>query len=97
MRLSVYGGPDKFFESIVDEVSHKLRAAYADVHIPDHLVGMEGGVDISMRNLNLQSGDVRFLLIYGKGDMGKTALAKLLFNRLSNNFEGCIFLYYTTY
>ncbi|XP_056162693.1 disease resistance protein RUN1-like [Syzygium oleosum] len=45
-----------------------------------------------MGMLNVGSNDVRIMGIHGMGDIGKTTLAKVVFNQLSSRFEYCSFL-----
>ena len=42
--------------------------------------------------LRAGSPDVRVLGIWGMGGIGKTTLARVVFSRLSSEFEGCCFL-----
>ena len=42
--------------------------------------------------LNLGSNDVRIIGIWGMGGIGKTTLTRVVFDMVSNKFEGCCFL-----
>ncbi|KAI6680454.1 hypothetical protein NL676_034335, partial [Syzygium grande] len=75
---------------IVAEVSTKLNKR--DKKLPDHLVGIEDSVKDVMRLIDEGLSDVRYLVIHGMGGIGKTTLAKVIFNQISSRFHGCSFL-----
>ncbi|XP_056158972.1 disease resistance protein L6-like [Syzygium oleosum] len=75
---------------ITDEVLRKLPRGVQIV--PDHLVGIDVHVRAVMNLLGADSLDVRFVVIHGMGGIGKTTLAKVVFNRIASLFEGCSFL-----
>ncbi|KAF8035596.1 hypothetical protein BT93_C1585 [Corymbia citriodora subsp. variegata] len=45
-----------------------------------------------MRLLDEGSPDISYLVIHGMGGIGKTTLAKVVFNQISSRFHGCSFL-----
>ncbi|PKI44391.1 hypothetical protein CRG98_035222 [Punica granatum] len=53
---------------------------------------MDGQPEVAMKMLLSKSSDVRFLGIHGMGGIGKTTLAKVLFNKPSSSFECYSFL-----
>ncbi|XP_056166975.1 disease resistance protein L6-like isoform X2 [Syzygium oleosum] len=75
---------------IVAKVSMKLNKR--DKKLPDHLVGIEDCVDDVMRLIDEGSPDVRYLVIHGMGGIGKTTLAKVVFNQISSRFHRCSFI-----
>ncbi|KAK3430512.1 hypothetical protein EUGRSUZ_D01596 [Eucalyptus grandis] len=76
---------------IVKEVSSLLWTRRTDV--PDHLVGIKDRTDEIMKRLDLEAFDVRFIVIYGMGGIGKTTLAEAVFRQISPQFQRyCCFL-----
>ncbi len=45
-----------------------------------------------MRLVDMESSDVWFVGIHGMGGIGKTTLAKVVFNKLCDHFDRCSFL-----
>ncbi|KAL3739430.1 hypothetical protein ACJRO7_020795, partial [Eucalyptus globulus] len=80
----------EIINTIVDEVLTKLMKRMRN--LPDHLVGIHDHVEAIMDMLNEGSCDVRYLVIHGMGGIGKTTLASVVFNKISNQFQGCSFL-----
>lgn len=61
-------------------------------NVIEHLVGVDDRVEAIIKMLDVESDSVQFLGIHGVGGIGKTTLAKVVFNRLSFQFQGCNFL-----
>ncbi|KAL3746314.1 hypothetical protein ACJRO7_015295 [Eucalyptus globulus] len=83
-------GQGELIKSIVAEVLIKLNKR--DKILPDHLVGIQDCVEDVMHLLDEGSPDVGCLVIHGMGGIGKTTLAKVIFNQISSRFNGCSFL-----
>ncbi|XP_039169485.1 disease resistance protein RUN1-like [Eucalyptus grandis] len=76
---------------IVKEVSSLLWTRRTNV--PTHLVGIKDRTDEIMKQLDLEAFDVRFIVIYGMGGIGKTTLAEAVFKQISPQFQRyCCFL-----
>ncbi|KAF7851512.1 hypothetical protein BT93_L3788 [Corymbia citriodora subsp. variegata] len=59
----------------------------------DHSLGVKGQMDEIIERLDLVAFDVRIIVIYGMGGIGKTTLAKAVFRQISPQFQGhCCFL-----
>ena len=56
------------------------------------LIGMESRVEKLKSRLAMESNDVRMIGIWGTGGMGKTTLARVVFEMVSNKFEACCFI-----
>ena len=56
------------------------------------LVGMEPHIEVMDSLLCLGSFDVRMIGIWGMASIGKTIIAKVVYERIHTQFEGCCFL-----
>ncbi|XP_030457694.1 disease resistance protein L6-like isoform X4 [Syzygium oleosum] len=83
-------GQGELIKLVTDEVSRKLARGVRIV--PDHLIGIDRQVKTVMDLLGKDSLDVRFVVIHGMGGIGKTTLAKVVFNKIASQFDGCSFL-----
>ena len=77
-------------QKIVQEVWKKLNRATMQLHVAKYPVG----IDMQVMNLlsHVMIDGTRMVGLYGIGGMGKTTLAKALYNRIADDFEGCCFL-----
>ncbi|CAK8533399.1 unnamed protein product [Lathyrus sativus] len=77
---------------IVDKVSHLLNKS--DLFIAHNPVGIESRVQDVIQLLQpiLLSKKVRLLGIWGMGGIGKTTIAKAIYNKIGRNFEGRSFI-----
>ncbi|XP_020528809.1 LOW QUALITY PROTEIN: disease resistance protein TAO1 [Amborella trichopoda] len=78
-------------DEIVEHVSKKL-VHKTPLHVADHPIGLDSGVADVMRLLNVHCNDVRMIAIRGMGGIGKTTLAKEVFNRIKSRFRSSCFL-----
>ncbi|XP_010065335.2 disease resistance protein RUN1-like [Eucalyptus grandis] len=80
----------KLIDLILRKVLVSLKVHH--LNVTDELVAIDDHMDKLMRMLNVGSNDVRIIGIHGMGGIGKTTLAKVVFNQLSSHFEYCSFL-----
>ncbi|CDP20523.1 unnamed protein product [Coffea canephora] len=84
------GHESKCIQEIVGDVIAKLGRVIAVEE--KNQVGIDSRVHKVNALLNLGSGKVQFIGIWGMSGIGKTTIAWAVFNRISTHFEGAIFL-----
>ncbi|KAL3739650.1 hypothetical protein ACJRO7_020981 [Eucalyptus globulus] len=81
----------KLILQIVKEISNHLNLT--PLYVTKHLVGIETPVVKLKEMLNLASdNDVVMVGLWGQGGIGKTTLAKVLYNSMFRQFDGSCFL-----
>ncbi|KAJ4846104.1 hypothetical protein Tsubulata_015354, partial [Turnera subulata] len=77
-------------EKIVRDISDKLF--FTSTGDSDGLVGMEGRIEEMESLVCLGSNDVRMVGIWGMGGIGKTTIARVVYDRVCSRFGGKCFL-----
>ncbi|XP_048140767.1 disease resistance protein L6-like [Rhodamnia argentea] len=86
-EVKKYRGHGELIKLIVEDVVEKLKMKHRLV--TEYLVGIDDQVGEVSKLLDVNSGGVRLIKIYGMGGIGKTTLAKVVFNQLSSHFGKC--------
>ncbi|XP_011620602.2 TMV resistance protein N isoform X2 [Amborella trichopoda] len=81
----------KLVRKLVKHVSTNLERK-APMHIADHPVGLESRIADVMGLLDIDNVESRIIGIHGMGGIGKTTLAKAVYNKIRSSFQGSCFL-----
>ena len=73
---------------VQDILSRNLK----HLHVGDKLIGMERRLKEMASLIHIDSNDVRVIGIYGMDGIGKTTLAKVVYNKIVHQFDGASFL-----
>lgn len=87
-----YGFEVELLHKIVEQVQNKVHPALTLLGSKEKLVGIESELKTIIRHLEPETNDVRFLGICGMGGIGKTTLARLVYEKVSHNFQVSCFL-----
>ncbi|XP_056177408.1 TMV resistance protein N-like isoform X3 [Syzygium oleosum] len=85
-----HGDDTKFIESIVKEIS--TIVGRVPLSVAKYPVGVGCRVEKVMSLFSTGSDDVRMIGIWGTGGIGKTTVAKDVYNSIASQFDGCSFL-----
>ncbi|XP_030939439.1 TMV resistance protein N-like [Quercus lobata] len=82
----------EFIEEIFEEIS-SAQLNHMKLSVAKYLVGIDTRVnDVINRCLDIKSNDVRIVGIFGLPGVGKTTIAKVIFNKIHYCFDGSSFL-----
>ncbi|XP_019152026.1 PREDICTED: TMV resistance protein N-like isoform X2 [Ipomoea nil] len=85
------GHEAKFIQRIVKDIITKMGSTRT---IDDQiLVGIEARMQKLYRLIGLESNEVRFIGIHGMSGIGKTTIARSVYEKFSKEFEGCSFIH----
>ncbi|XP_038721239.1 disease resistance protein RPV1-like [Tripterygium wilfordii] len=90
LRNTADGHEAKFIKIIVGEILREVNSTY--LHVATYPVGIDPRAQDINLLLNVGSDDVRMVGICGMGGIGKTTIAKAVYNQLFHSFEGKSFL-----
>ncbi|CAL2279018.1 unnamed protein product [Prunus armeniaca] len=91
MILNHDGRESKFIHEITEEISRKLNRAYL-TYETNYPIEIDSRIREMNDLLGVGVADVRMVGIWGIRGMGKTTLAKAVYNSVAHKFEGSCFL-----
>ncbi|XP_030958194.1 TMV resistance protein N-like isoform X3 [Quercus lobata] len=80
-----------FIHEVFKEIS-SAKLNHTQVFVVKYAVGVDSRAEEISWRLDIESNDVRMLVIKGLPGIGKTTIAKAIFNLIAYRFEGSIFL-----
>ncbi|XP_008222874.1 PREDICTED: TMV resistance protein N-like [Prunus mume] len=86
-----YRSEDELIHKIVQDISQQvIDRTY--LYVTEYPVRMRHPVEYILKLLDLGEKDVRMAGLWGTGGIGKTTIAKAVYNSIAHEFEGCCFL-----
>ncbi|CAH1430635.1 unnamed protein product [Lactuca virosa] len=85
------GHESKAIKEIVDKISSRLQLVTAS-SANEKLIGIAHRMQRLKSALQIRSGGVRMIGIWGVGGGGKTTLASCIYDEISKKFDGCCFI-----
>ncbi|XP_024176868.1 TMV resistance protein N-like isoform X1 [Rosa chinensis] len=82
----------ELIREIVQALWSKVHPSLTVFGSSEKLVGMDTKLEEIDVLLDKEANDVRFIGVWGMGGLGKTTLARLVYEQISDQFEVCIFL-----
>ncbi|WVZ15466.1 hypothetical protein V8G54_013032 [Vigna mungo] len=79
----------EFISTIVEEISENIN--YIPLHVADNAIGLEYAVQ-GVKSLLGDGSDVNMIGIYGIGGIGKTTIARAVYNAIFWHYQGSCFL-----
>ncbi|XP_040364157.1 disease resistance protein RPV1 [Rosa chinensis] len=85
------GYESKFIDEIIEDISAQV-IKQTPLNVAKFPVGIESRVQYMLELLDVGRSDIRMVGIWGTGGIGKTTIAKAVYNSIANEFEDSCFL-----
>ena len=82
---------NKFIQKIIKKISN-IKINGTRLFVAKYPVGVNSRAKAVKSLIDIKSNDVRMVGIHGLGGIGKTTIARAVYNRIVDNFEGSCFL-----
>lgn len=90
--MTVVHSPCRHESKVIQDIVGVILKRVSPPFSVKDLVGIDSHVEKINTYLRIGLNEVRMIGICGMGGIGKTTIAKVVYERLSNRFEGCSFL-----
>ena len=81
----------KFIQGLIEQIS-STTLNRTRLFVAKYPIGVDSRATKVEKLLNIESNDIRMVAIHGLGGIGKTTIAKAVYNKIVDVFEGSFLL-----
>ncbi|KAL4598715.1 hypothetical protein ACB092_11G077700 [Castanea dentata] len=89
---STYKSESHFIQNIVEEIVSKAKLNWTPLHVAEYPVGINSRAKAIVSLLDIGSDEFCMVGIHGLPGVGKTTIAKAVYNKIAKHFDGSSFL-----